>query len=312
MLLATLRAQLEVLSAASPCRLLIGFSGGMDSTVLLHAVSSVAQPLSHSVEAIHVNHGLSPNALDWENHCRAVASQMQIRLTAVRPKVEINSAAGPEGAARAARYAAFDACEADFVLLAHHANDQAETVLFNILRGCGILGLAGQPRVRGRYVRPFLDVSHDELFAYATRNNLRWCTDESNDNERFSRNFLRHDVFPLLQTRFPAAPKMLANLAGHASTTQDLLNDLGRIDLGERGDSYFPLPRSRLEGLSCERTANALRVALHAEGLQPPSAKKLDEFVRQLQEAALDRHPELRTAAWLIQVRRGKIELIKS
>ena len=311
MLLRVLRTQLQTISPRVPCKLLVGFSGGLDSTVLLHASAAVARELGHTVAAIHINHGLSQNAPAWERHCRDLAVALGIEFHASRVEVATDSGSGLEDAARKARYAAFDQQAADFVLLAHHANDQAETVLFNMLRGCGVLGLAGQPQVRGRYVRPFLNVPADVLHSYAQQHHLQWCTDESNEDRRFSRNYLRHDVIPVLLRRFPAAQKMLVNLALHASTTQTLLDDLGKLDLGSPSDGCFPIDRNRLEGLPYARVANALRVALHAEGLQPPVAKKLDEFVRQLSAAAPDRHPELRTASWTLRVSRGRIELSK-
>lgn len=179
----------------SGCRLTVGYSGGLDSSVLLHVLAELRESLGLRLSAVHVHHGLSPHADAWTRHCESACRNLEVPLIVRRIAVE-PVGEGPEGAARAARYREFEMLDTDVLALAHHRDDQAETVLLQLLRGAGLKGLAAMPVARRLgdviLVRPLLDVSRDELLAWARASRLTWVEDESNADTRLSRNALRH------------------------------------------------------------------------------------------------------------------------
>lgn len=216
----------------------IAFSGGLDSTVLLHLLAHLAKNQSlPALSAIHVHHGLQAAADAWPAHCQAVCDALGVPLQVVH--VQVQPGASLERAARDARYGAFvEATQANELLLtAQHRDDQAETLLFRLLRGAGVRGLSGMPSQRplgrGHLMRPLLDVSRAELEAYATAHQLSWIEDPSNQDRQFSRNYLRHQVFPVLTERWPQAVATMARSAAHLSEAQALLDELAQIDLAE-------------------------------------------------------------------------------
>ena len=248
----------------------IAFSGGLDSTVLLHLLANLAKTESlPALRAIHVHHGLQAAADGWPEHCRSICDALGVPLQVAR--VQVQSGASLERAAREARYGAFlQATQANELLLtAQHRDDQAETLLFRLLRGAGVRGLSGMPgkRVlgRGHLLRPLLDIPRAELEAYATEHQLSWIEDPSNQDRQFSRNYLRHQVFPVLTERWPQAVATMARSAAHLSEAQGLLDDLAQIDLARaRAESDFDwlgvpsLALAPLAVLSAARQRNAL------------------------------------------------------
>lgn len=222
----------------------------MDSVVLLH----VLHAQGHALSAIHVNHGLSRNAGAWEKFCAALCARLGVPLKIIRVRVN-RSKHGLEAAAREARHAAFRKAKPGVLALAHHLDDQAETVLFNLLRGTGLEGASGMAadRMEGRMriLRPLLHVPRSVILAYAKARRLRWVEDESNADESLTRNFIRHRVGPLLESRFPRWRENLARAARH---------------FGVRG-----VDEQRL-----------LRAFLKARGLRAPSESKLLEMLKQL------------------------------
>ncbi|OWJ96781.1 tRNA lysidine(34) synthetase TilS [Pseudomonas sp. A46] len=265
----------RLLTALAPWRAApawrVAFSGGLDSTVLLHLLASLARrerlpPLS----AIHVHHGLQAAADAWPAHCQRVCSELGVPLTLLRVTVD----AGPslERAARDARYSAFagELGAGEVLISAQHRDDQAETLLFRLLRGAGVRGLAGMPASRllgpGYLLRPLLGVSRTELEAYARSQGLSWVEDPSNGDTRLARNFLRHDILPALRTRWPAATSNLARCAEHMAEADELLGELAEIDLAmARTNGEFDwlglpcLDLAALAGLAPPRQRNALR-----------------------------------------------------
>lgn len=281
---------------------MVGLSGGIDSVVLLHALASLHQ---EGVSALHIHHGISPNADRWVNACKEFAQRLGIPFECVAVTVERASMDGFEAAARRARHAAFAAAQADWIVLAHHRDDQAETLLFNLLRGTGIAGAAAMRECNGRLLRPFLSVGRDDIERYAVAHHLDWIEDESNADTRHSRNFLRHRVLAPLTQRFPAAAKNLAGAAARFAEAQDLLDDLARADLGSVTD--FPVPVAVLQALDEPRARNALRYLLNARGVQIPSETRLREALRQMLSAGADRHPAQQLGPHRLTRRRGLI-----
>lgn len=213
-------------------RVWVGFSGGVDSHVLLHALANhLSVEQKRKLAALHVHHGLSVNADDWLTHCEAICDKLDVPFIAER--VQLEAQASLEDAARNARYSAFQKVmgERDVILLAHHAGDQVETVLFRLLRGTGGKGLAGIPQERSlgdghaRLVRPLLTASKNDIEDYARQHQLKWIYDESNSDEHFTRNFLRRSVVPVLKKRFPTMEHSIA------SATQRLSIDYAMLSL---------------------------------------------------------------------------------
>jgi tRNA(Ile)-lysidine synthase len=272
----------------------IAFSGGLDSSVLLDAAVRVAG--AARCIALHVHHGLSPNAGRWLAHCESTARALGAGFDAKYVDVRRRPGESIEAAARDARYQALDALCAQHgvstLWLAHHADDQAETVLLQLLRGAGVAGLAAMAphRMEGTATigraRPFLALLRAQLERYARSRELRWVEDESNADTRYARNALRHDVIPALTVHFPGFRDALARTAAHAASAQRLLDDLAQIDLQAlEKDERRALSRRALLALGGARAANAMRWWMRANGLPAPSAARLAEMLRQLREA---------------------------
>ncbi|MHC8315893.1 tRNA lysidine(34) synthetase TilS [Pseudomonas sp. LB3P31] len=247
----------------------IAFSGGLDSTVLLHLLVHLAKTQSlPALRAIHIHHGLQAAADAWPQHCQSVCDALGVPLQVIR--VQVQPGASLERAARDARYSAFtEATQANELLLtAQHRDDQAETLLFRLMRGAGVRGLAGMPRERvlgqGHLVRPLLDVTRAELEAYASEHRLSWIEDPSNQDRQFSRNYLRHQVIPAMTERWPQALATMARSAAHLGEAQGLLDELAQIDLASARASGFEwlgvpsLELAPFTGLSTARQRNAL------------------------------------------------------
>ena len=248
----------------------VAFSGGLDSTVLLHLLADLAKTESiPALSAIHIHHGLQAAADAWPQYCQAVCDALGVPLIIERVKVQ--PGASLERAARDARYAVFNALTArnDVLLTGQHRDDQAETLLFRLMRGAGVRGLSGIPAQRpvgqGMLVRPLLDVSRAELEAYAKAHELTWIEDPSNKDRHFSRNYLRHQVMPALTERWPQAQASMTRSAGHLREAQGLLDELAQMDLGQARTAHdfawLELPSlamAPLAALSAARQRNAL------------------------------------------------------
>lgn len=285
-------------------RLVVGFSGGIDSVVLLHTVLAERA----GVAAVHVHHGLSPDAGLWEEHCRSLCRQWSVPLEVVRVEVERASADGLEGAARRARHAVYRTLAADWILLGHHRGDRAETMLFNLLRGAGVRGAGAMPESNGNLLRPLLGVGRTEIADYAELHGLSWVDDHSNADTRYARNFLRHKVLPGLRDRFPAVEERLASAAARFTEAADLLDDLARLDLGDR-PAAFPVDVAFLAGLSEPRARNVMRFLLAVHGAGIPGEERLAEALRQCLEAGPDRHPAVDFGSYVLRRRNGCITL---
>lgn len=281
-------------SLPSDAAIAIAYSGGLDSTVLLDAAQRTAG--ASRCVVLHVHHGLSPNADRWLAHCEATAQALGVRFDAEHVRVRRDGGESLEAAAREARYRALDLmCRrqgAAALWLAHHADDQAETVLLQLLRGAGVAGLAAMAPHRideasaVPRVRPFLHLLRAQLERYAHLRGLSWIEDESNADTRYARNALRHQVLPALSTHFPGFRDALARSARHAATAQRLLDDLAHIDLRTIArDDGAALSRKALTALDDARATNVMRVWMRSAALPTPSAARLSDMLRQLREA---------------------------
>ena len=255
----------------------VALSGGLDSTVLLHLL---AQQAPVPLRAIHIHHGLQAAADAWPAHCQRLCDSLGIPLQVIH--VQVAPGASLEQGARDARYAAFVQAlrPGELLLTGQHRDDQAETLLFRLLRGAGLRGLSGMPAQRalgqGSLLRPLLNTSRDELLAYATAHGLHWVQDPSNDDPQFSRNYLRHHVLPVLTRRWPQAVRSLVRSAAHLAEAQSLLDEVAQQDLALASSpdpfAWLGCPSLDLEvlrQLSPARQRNALQYWLAARTRLP-------------------------------------------
>jgi tRNA(Ile)-lysidine synthase len=287
----------------APSSIAVALSGGLDSMVLLHLAHEAAEAAGLPLFAFHVHHGLSPNADAWHAHCAAAAAALRVVFDHREVTVE-KGKSGVEAAARKQRYAALGAmCRAhgiNLLLTAHHLDDQAETVLLQLLRGSGPAGLSGMdaanraPTLLGDdsivMARPLLAVARAELEAYAAAQQIAWVEDESNTDPRYARNALRHQVMPVLAQAFPGFQRRIARSGAHAASSQRLLDELAGQDLQAclDGDAVN-LPRLRL--FSRDRIDNLLRFWFAQRGFGMPSTAWLEQMVAQLTSAREDAQP---------------------
>jgi tRNA(Ile)-lysidine synthase len=274
-------------------RLCVGLSGGVDSVVLLDLLCSLRKARGFALAAVHVHHGLSPNADRWAAFCADLCARTGVPVSIERVDVPRGAGLGLEAAARDARRGVFARQAADFIVLAHHLDDQVETVLLHALRGTGLKGLAAMGEAGGmvgmaRLLRPLLGASRVDIEAYARSRRLEWIEDESNADTGFDRNFLRNEILPRLSGRIPRFRDSLARLARNAARAESLLAELARDDSGPLAPGE-PLPLDRLSALGEARQGNALRAFLDLNALAMPSEARLDEMVRQLFGARRDR-----------------------
>lgn len=270
----------------------LGFSGGIDSRVLLDVLAALAPRFPFKLSCLHIHHGLSPNADQWARFARATAKNYGLPCTVKRVDIASDRHLGIEAAARKARYGCFAAARADFIVSAQHQDDQAETLLLQLVRGAGPAGLAAMPELREfapgkKLLRPLLGLSRAQIENYAKRRGLQWVEDESNVDLGFARNFVRHEVLPRLQTLNSAATANLARSAAHLAEAKQLLDELAAQDarLCMTGDR---LDLKALQNLGLARTRNLFRAWLNANGVNMPNTLELEEALRQLFEAKAD------------------------
>jgi tRNA(Ile)-lysidine synthase len=295
--------------------ILVGLSGGMDSVVLLHLLHSLAPRFDWRLSALHVHHGISPNADAWADFCRELCSRLNVPLVVERVDIfPLRNEHGIEAAARKLRHAAFARQACDFVALAHHADDQVETLLLQMLRGAGIKGAAAMPvlslskwpvlsSVEGaaaQTLRPLLDISRATLLEYAQQHALHWVEDESNADDAYPRNFLRHRLLPVLEERFPAYRETLTRSARHFAEADALLDELAQLD-GAHAIADGALRLDVLRTLSRQRAGNLLRYFMQAQGAFMPQSVQLKEMLQQLLAAREDAAVCIEFGAWQLR-----------
>ncbi len=298
----------------------VAFSGGLDSSVLLHLAAAACRRHGRALFAFHVHHGLSPNADAWLSHCAGEAARLGVDFAAARVEVEGRAATGTEQAARLARYHALgELCRrhrARLLLTAHHQDDQAETVLLQMLRGAGLQGLGGMGELHDSHAllgadvllgRPLLDCTRGELERAAQDLGIDPVVDESNADTRYRRNAVRHEVLPVIERHFPGSAATLSRSSRHWQSAQRLLDDLAAMDEARcaEGDA---LRIDQLKNLSAERIDNLLRHWLAGQGAEwPPSAAQLSQLRHQVLQARPEAHPSLAICGLLLQRHGGLV-----
>jgi len=292
-----LLACVESLVPRTSAELCVAFSGGLDSTVLLHALArALVDRPNYRIRAAHVDHQLQRDSAIWRQHCGSVALSLQLEFVPLVVKVAADPELSPEAAARDARYAALRQIlrPNEVLLTAHHADDQLETMLLALMRGAGLRGLSGVPSVQifggGWLARPLLEFSRAELEEWARSEQLQWLDDPSNANTNFDRNFLRHRVLPALRERWPAAAHSATRSTAHLREAGRLLDVLAAADL-ESVAIGSCLSMTQLAGLAPARRRNVLRHWIRQHGMRVPSTRKLATIERDLLIAREDRLP---------------------
>lgn len=294
----TLSSTLRYLTEHSG-RIILGYSGGLDSTVLLDLFAKQTTPeLIARTQVVHVHHGLSPNADHWSEHCASQCKARNLSFKLLKINVNLSIDQGPEMAARTARYQAFsNFMDADDCLLtAHHEDDQVETFFLQLLRGAGIKGLSGMPVIKKfekiNIIRPLLKYSRSQLEDYARKNKLQWIEDESNFDTAFQRNFLRHQVLPLIHQSWQGFKTSVLRTQGLCQETQVLLEQIAAEDLIKvQVENTTKLPIDKLLMLSQERRNNVLRHWIALNNFRLPSQKKLQEIERTVLHSKADANP---------------------
>ncbi len=305
-------ARLIELVGAGP-RVAVAFSGGVDSTVLAHALSKQRRRLRR-LRLVHVDHGLQAASGEWSRQCARVARAWRVPFVGLRANIERARGISPEAAARDARYALLAAAmePGEVLVTAQHRDDQVETLLLQLLRGAGVSGLAAMPAIApfgpGCIVRPLLDVSRAELEAYARAHGLAWLDDPSNLELRFARNFLRHRVLPVIREQWPGADRALARSAAHMAEARELLGTVAAADLASAADGDA-LNAAALRRLPLARRRNALRAFIARAGVELPETARLQEISRAMLDARADAQPEVRWNGAVMRRRLGRVEL---
>ncbi len=293
------RTVFTTLDLAADASIAVGLSGGLDSVVLLHLLCALRNASDIELTALHAHHGMHRDADKWQDFCERVCNEWSVQFTTQRLKISVCDRLGPEARARKARYRWFeDRMRAgDALVLAHHRDDQAETVLLNLLRGSGTRGLSAMSPIvdMGKYrlVRPLLRHPRREIQAYASKHRLEWIEDVSNYELKFSRNLIRNRILPKLKERWPAVDDVLAGTAIRMEQTQALLDEVAVEDLARIQEKPtdplsgqgFQLRLSPLLSLSRQRLYNFLNYWFRLRGLERPTHRQLDllvaEFLRE-------------------------------
>jgi tRNA(Ile)-lysidine synthase len=272
--------------------LIVALSGGLDSSVLLHAAHQLYldKHLS-SVRAVHANHGLQIEASEWSNFCRTVCSDYGIPL--ITEQLELaEKQESSEAAARNARYQLFESVllPGEFLATAHHADDQVETLLFRLFRGTGLHGLTGMPKSRvlgkGSVIRPLINFTRKQLEQYAERFQLSWVNDPTNQESHYSRNFIRNKVIPLIATKWPQLQRTLINFSNLAAEQTEILQQVAEQDLQISAETKNQIDCQKLIELSRARQKNAVFYWLRINTGISPSATNIEQIVGQLSAAS--------------------------
>jgi tRNA(Ile)-lysidine synthase len=310
--LAKVVAKLLELTGTRP-RVVVAFSGGVDSTVLAHVLAKSRRKFA-SLRWVHIDHGLQPASGEWARRCARQARRWRIPVAVLSLSIEVRRGESPEAAARQARYAALAGVlePGEVLVTAQHRDDQVETLLLQLFRGAGVAGLAAMPAfapfAAGYIARPLLDVSRAELESYARQYDLRWIEDPTNALVRFDRNYLRHRVLPRIRARWKGLDQAVARSARHMAEAARLLDETARRDLAAAADGNA-LSVVALRTLPAPRRRNALRAFITAAGVEVPSASKLGEISTALLSARADAQPHVEWPEGRIRRDGGRLTL---
>jgi tRNA(Ile)-lysidine synthase len=294
-------------------RVAVAFSGGLDSTVLVHALAGQRRKLS-GLRLLHVDHALQPPSAAWAKSCAAFARSLSLPIEILQADIRRQRGESPEAAARDARYTLLAAAmeSGEVLVTAQHRDDQVETLLLQLMRGAGVAGLAAMPECAvfgpGRIVRPLLAIRRADIEQAARAAELRWIEDPSNADTRYSRNFTRHRLLPLIREHWPGVDRALARTARHMADAQALLDERALADLAAAADGSA-LSVVALRALPEARRRNALRAFIARAGGEMPENSRLREICGPLLAARADSQPEVRWSNAAMRRRAGRVEI---
>ena len=293
----------------------LAYSGGVDSHVLLHLLATANHPHLNFIATIHINHNLQHKSKRWAKHCFDICSDLKIKHYNLDIKVENIDILGMEAAARVMRYRSIEQLltQGNILLTAHHQNDQAETLLLQLLRGAGPRGLSSMAKQSSigniRLIRPLLYISHADILLYARQHKLQWIEDPSNIDIHLNRSYIRNKIWPMIEKRWPQAEKTLGRAAQNCAEADELLEALAKQDMNllEPNKILNTLPISRLLILSSSRQRNLLRHYINYRQYPVPSARILQSIIEQVCLASKDSEP---LVSWAdVEVRRYQDQL---
>lgn len=305
-------ARLLQLAGPRP-RVAVAFSGGVDSTVLAHALAKQRRRFA-GLRLLHVDHGLQPASRDWSRHCAGIARALRLPFVPLEATIRRKRGESPEAAAREARYALLEMVlePGEVLVTAQHRDDQVETLLLQLFRGAGVAGLAAMPPIAdfgsGRLCRPLLDASRRDIERYARERKLRWVDDPTNMETQFARNFLRAKVLPVIRQQWRGVDAAIARSARHMAEAASLLENLGRTDC-ERVADGDGLNVAGLRGLPPARRRNALRYFIAKHRVEAPSAAQMREIAGSLLSSRPDAQPEVAWQGAVMRRRAGRLVL---
>ena len=319
----TANSLVEIISAYPDMkRIWVAFSGGVDSHVLLDVLKEISPQLEQlrhvEIKAVHVDHGLNEKSKHWAAHCQQICAGYNISLEILQVDAKHQKGESPEDAARKVRYSALAGVieKNDYIVTAHHQDDQAETVLIQLARGSGPAGLASMPKMtcfhRGWLARPLLDFSRDQLMNYAKNANLQWIEDPSNANDDYDRNFIRHNVLPTLKSRWPKIVTTISRTARYNAEVSQLLTQLAQIDIKDaQGPQINTLSVSALLNFDVKRRNNIIRTWIKNLGLPLPQAVHIDHINHDVLGAKHDAKPKVNWSGCIISRYRDLIYAMK-
>ena len=298
----------------------VGLSGGVDSMVLLNVLFQLKTKLNLKLNAIHIHHGLSKNADHWCEVCLDECKKLGIDFSQKNINIDNSEGIGIEAAARKARYQMLHQLSDEFLATAHHQNDQAETLMLQLLRGSGLKGLASMPLFdkERRLWRPFLKISRDAIEEYAKNNNVRFVEDESNQNTEFDRNFLRLEIFPRLIKRFPQTIKSLGRSADLVAEGLNLNKAIANEDAKNYfSEDFIKLNTKIFRTFPRDRVVNLIRWWLEKNQQKMPSQKIMDQIYNQIISAKKDAQINIHISSkmsvraykdflWLVKIKKEK------
>lgn len=302
----------------SASSIVLGLSGGLDSVALLFLLNQLQPRFGFLLSAIHVHHGISKHADDWAGSCIDLCERLDIPLHVAKVDITLlRHEHGIEAAARLLRYAEFAKSKADFVALAHHQDDQVETLLLQLLRGSGVRGAAAMPVLKHFssdapvIFRPLLDTPRSELLDYAEQHALQWVEDDSNSDERYARNFLRHRVLPVFAEKFPAYRQTLIRSSAHFAEAAELMDELAQAD-AKVAVLNGRLKLQVINSLSQSRAKNLLRYFIEQQGAPLPDASRLVEMLKQMSHLRQDAKMCIAWSNWELRCYREMVHVVKA
>ncbi|HMT02638.1 MAG TPA: tRNA lysidine(34) synthetase TilS [Burkholderiales bacterium] len=275
----------------------IALSGGVDSVVLLHIFSEIKKVAPIKLNAIHINHNISSNSTNWEEFCKTLCSSLSIPLIVDHHSIIKNGGESLENTARIARYSSFAKLNSRVIILAHQQNDQIETILSQIFRGSNLHNVGAMHHITHKhdkiFWRPLLNIPRKMVEEYAKKHNLQFITDESNFNTKYLRNFVRHDILPLLEKWDQHIYTKLLNINSQLQDMLTLTDEISKQDLEFTTNSSPVINLEKFKTLSHSRQLNLINYFIKINNIPLPSEKMIKEFIRQVIESSWDKSPKL-------------------